>query len=162
MNVIVDPEDVDLLGHSWRCSRTGDTVNRQITVDGRRVNLAMSRVVLERKLGRPLTRSEIAMHINRNPLDNRRSNLCVGGRHCVIKHRSKQRTHAGKTTTSKYRGVSWIARNRKWRADITLTSCQKYLGSFSNEEDAAHVYDKAARDFFGRCAYQNFPEEARP
>lgn len=71
-------------------------------------------------------------HINRNPRDNRLSNL-----------RSANR--AGNAYNSKIRadnvsgvsGVSWNKRRKCWRAYLTVLGSQKHLGFYENIEMAA-------------------------
>lgn len=55
--------------------------------------------------------------------------------------------------TSKYKGVGFMKREQKWRAECD----GKRLGTFDNEEDAARAYDVEAYNRFGEWAYQNFP-----
>jgi len=38
--------------------------------------------------------------------------------------------------SSKYKGVYWHKRNRKWQSSITINGKNKHLGLFDNEEDA--------------------------
>mmetsp|Transcript_6889 Transcript_6889/g.11457 ORF Transcript_6889/g.11457 Transcript_6889/m.11457 type:complete len:293 (+) Transcript_6889:67-945(+) len=45
---------------------------------------------------------------------------------------------------SKYRGVSWIRANQKWKAQITIDGKQTYLGLFESEVEAAFAYDEHA------------------
>lgn len=42
--------------------------------------------------------------------------------------------------TSKYKGVSWYKPANKWRVSIWINGKQKYLGLFTNELEASHVY----------------------
>lgn len=64
-----------------------------------------------------------------------------------------------KGKTSKYRGVFCIYTNKQgqstWRASCDL----EYLGSFRSEKEAALAYNEAARQIFGKNAYQNVIEE---
>jgi hypothetical protein len=60
-------------------------------------------------------------------------------------------------------GVSWIANDKKWRAEIRVAtddgkSKRTYLGQFVKEADAALAYDQAAREHHKDKAQLNFPD----
>lgn len=59
-----------------------------------------------------------------------------------------------KSRRSKYRGVSKNGNN--WQVLIMVKKKKKYLGSFSNEEEAARVYDKCALQNHGIRAKTNY------
>ncbi len=59
--------------------------------------------------------------------------------------------------TSKYCGVSWDKRKRKWVASIKVGGKARFLGRFADEEAAARAYDEAARDNPNPHARINFP-----
>jgi hypothetical protein len=62
--------------------------------------------------------------------------------------------------TSRFRGVSWHAQSRTWRAQLQVHGKRKHAGSFDNEIEAAKAYDEAARRWHGHAARLNFPTEA--
>lgn len=48
---------------------------------------------------------------------------------------------------------------KKFQAQITVNSSPVYLGVYETRDEAARVYDAAARLCFGDVAYVNFPDE---
>lgn len=90
--------------------------------------------------------------LNNNPLDCRRSNMHVGEKGIVMRHRGKWKVPC----SSQYKGVSWFKAGRKWRADILINGKKKHLGWFTDEKQAAIAYDKAAYEAHGDLAFQNF------
>jgi len=91
-----------------------------------------------------------ADHINHNLLDNRRNNL----RKATHSQNQCNRTLTSKGS-SKYKGVSWNKGSKKWQAQIGINKQTKYLGVFDNENHAAHVYNLAAKRYFGEFALLN-------
>lgn len=47
-----------------------------------------------------------------------------------------------KMKSSRFRGVSLNKKNNKWKAVITYSSKQRFLGYFEGEEEAALAYDR--------------------
>jgi hypothetical protein len=90
-------------------------------------------------------------HIDRNGLNNTRSNLRI----CTARQNSYNRK--GRPTASKYKGVIWSTRRNKWIARIRNFGMSKQIGSFKNEISAAKAYDLKAAELFGEFAYLNFP-----
>lgn len=85
-------------------------------------------------------------HVNRNKLDNRRDNIRVATPSQNLMNQNKW-----KNKTSRYKGVSWNARRKKWQVFIR----HKYLGNYKTEKQAAAAYDKAAKELFGDYACVN-------
>jgi hypothetical protein len=58
---------------------------------------------------------------------------------------------------SKYRGVCWEKRGKKWQAAISCDGKKHNLGCFEDEEEAARAYDRAARAQHGTTGAVEFP-----
>jgi hypothetical protein len=58
-------------------------------------------------------------------------------------------------TTSKYYGVCLIKATNKWRAQIQIDGRRKNLGEFTDEKEAAAVFNKAAIEHYGEFAKLN-------
>lgn len=78
-------------------------------------------------------------HINTLRADNRWSNL----RRATVYENSLNRGKQ-KNNTSGYKGVSWNAKKRKWKAAITANSRPRHLGYFADPEAAHQAYTSAA------------------
>jgi hypothetical protein len=86
-------------------------------------------------------------HINGNPLDNRRENLRLATN---SQNQANRQIHS--TNTTGYRGVCWAKDTQKWQASIKVNRKSIYLGQYTNIEDAANAYKKAAEEYFGDFA----------
>ena len=93
-------------------------------------------------------------HRDHDGLNNQRSNL----READDKLNSRNARKRRSATSSQYKGVSWDPSTcGRWRVHIQIDGYQRYLGSAQDEEEAAHIYDRAARRYFGEFACLNFP-----
>lgn len=91
-------------------------------------------------------------HVDGDGLNNQRSNLRISSQTENMHNRRKLIVG-----TSKYKGVCWYRRERKWRARIRVNRKLISLGYFASETDAALAYNRAARKHFGDFALLNTP-----
>ena len=60
--------------------------------------------------------------------------------------------------TSGYRGVTWDASKKRWKAQIGVGGKVVNLGKFREKDEAARAYNSAARYYLGEAAELNFIE----
>jgi len=144
---LVDDEDFELVSrHKWYAHKAfrnvyADTHIRPIK---RQVNLLMHILIMGKKQGFEID------HINHNGLDNRRSNL----RHVTHAH-NIQNCRPTCNTSSIYKGVWWVKKEKKWGACIKQDGILYTLGRFITQQEAALAYNKAAFERFGEFACLN-------
>lgn len=68
-------------------------------------------------------------------------------------------TSSNKQLSSKFRGVCWNRKNKRWQAAINSGGKYLYLGSFIDEDEAAMAFDRAAIKLRGRKGKLNFTYE---
>jgi hypothetical protein len=86
-------------------------------------------------------------HINGDPGDNRIINLRP-----ATSSQNKANARKRSRNTSGWKGVSWHARDRKWRAMIGVAGRQQHLGYFDCPAEAHAAYVRAAEHHFGEFA----------
>lgn len=150
---LVDDEDYNLVSQfRWSLSRNGYATAKIPT--RMRDKYHASRTRAQRLLMYDsLDDKSVVDHINRDKLDNRKSNLRI----CSIQennmNKGKTNFKRKQSITSKYKGV-WWDRNR-WRTAITVKGKKIYLGRYDKEEDAARAYNAAAIKYCGEFSYVN-------
>jgi len=92
-------------------------------------------------------------HIDHDGLNNRRGNL----RLATFSENCRNQKKSAKAT-SRYKGVFWHKRVKKWAAHISAEGRQHHLGYFGDEGEAARAYDEAARELHKAFAAVNFPD----
>lgn len=120
---IVDKEDYDFLKQwKWHEHGSGYAI--------RRVGHPGKIIWMHREINK--TPEDLQTdHINRNRLDNRKSNLRSVTRSVNILN-SKKRVD----NTSGHKGVYWEKTKNRWLASICIDNKQIRLGRFKNKEDA--------------------------
>lgn len=93
---------------------------------------------------------EMIDHINGNTLDNRLCNLRFTNK-SLNSINSKKRVG----TSSKYRGVTWHAQNKRWLAQTGIKGKHISIGCFKNEVDAAIAYNNYMINLYGSYAKPN-------
>lgn len=140
---LVDDEDFERLNkHKWYC-RNGYAVRMTKFSLGKRQAILMHREIISPPQGL------VVDHINGDGLDNRKKNL----RACT--HAENIRNQKlNRLNTTGYKGV--CVNSKKWIARIKINGKLLYLGRYNTPEEAAQVYDEAARKYFGKFAKVNF------
>lgn len=149
---LVDDEDYERLSQ-WKW---------QYSTGGYAVRSVGSRSKHEIRMHREIMTGDRIDHINRNKLDNRRSNLRVAS-----KSQNKANSKKHNNCRSIFKGVS--QKSLKYRrkdgslcqtpirfaSRITVNGKTTRLGYYKSELEAALAYDKAARHYFGEYACVN-------
>ena len=151
---IVDPDDYERISrHKWyacRRNRTYYAIRGQWSpLLKKRLTISMHREIID------VPDDLFVDHINHNGWDNRKANL----RPATAAENAQNARYPKINTTSKYRGVWYNKKKKRWRAVIGVNNTRKVIGSFRNEIDAGKAYDKAARLYYREFAILNFPNE---
>jgi len=91
-------------------------------------------------------------HCNGYKMDNRRSNLrvCTNSQNLMNQRPQKRSKH------SKFKGVSYNFRRKKWAAYIDVNRKRTWIGcAFLSEIDAANAYNEAAIKHHGEFCRLN-------
>ena len=155
---IVDDIDEDLSNFRWYArfdpgyTNGGQYIarrNKRGVLIGRTAEY-LHRVIMERILSRQLEKGELVDHIDRNTLNNRRSNLRLATHSENMRNRD-----VPVSNTSGYKGVAYREDLNKWQARIVIANRRKSLGFFDNPIEAALSYNRAAIEYYGEFAVLN-------
>lgn len=89
-------------------------------------------------------------HGSKTRYDNRKENLRI-----ATHQENNQNAALSKNNTSGVTGVHWSKREQRWIATISINYKTKYLGSFSNKDDAITARKNAENENFGEFSYDN-------
>jgi hypothetical protein len=148
---IIDDIDFDFLNQfTWYIRKSKNVMYAKaiVLIDGSLKHIDMHRMIIKN-----LDTTKEIDHHNGDGLDNRRNNLRVCTHSQNIMNSPKSIRLKG--TTSKYKGVCWATRERKWVAHIRKDYVLKYLGRFDDEVEAAKAYNIAAKSLHGEYANIN-------
>jgi hypothetical protein len=137
---VIDDFNEDLTKYSWHYSQGYAVRKRHVGESGYPGSIGLHRVVLERKLGRPLRKGLITDHIDRNKLRNLVENLREAT-HSLSRlntHRNSESGYEG-VTRQGYEGYGW-------RARIRIDGKQVSLGTFRTKEEAYEAYKKKSEE----------------
>lgn len=121
--IIISPEDLDIVApYVWHVDKNGYAITKK---DGKMYK--MHRIIM----GLSTCNTLEVDHINRNTIDNRRTNLRIATRsqNCI----NRGLLSSNKSGTA---GVYWASSVGKWAAQISNNGVKHYLGVFDSLEDA--------------------------
>lgn len=90
-------------------------------------------------------------HEDRNPLNNRRSNLRI----CNRSQSSWNTGNFSSNKSSKYKGVTFNKARQKWVAQLSINNWPKGLGYFNSEKEAAEAYNEGVLKYRDNFAFTN-------
>ena len=140
---LVDDQDFEILNqYKWRADKDGNTYYavRGIWKDNKVFRLFMHREILDLKY----KDGKITDHINRNGLDNRKSNLRI------VSKAENCRNHGGHSdNTSGHTGVSWHKVIKKWQSQIRAGGEKICLGYYNNINNAIEARKQGEIKYWG-------------
>lgn len=140
---LVDDEDFEKVSkHKWHATRDGNTFYAKTNIGSKRI--FMHRLILNAPTGMDVD------HKNKNGIDNSRANIRICSR---TQNQANQNSRGG---TSKYKGVCWYSRERRWVSKIGFGGKKILLGYYKDEKEAARAYDIEAQKLYGDFAVLNF------
>lgn len=137
----VDDDDFNTLNKfRWHRLKNGKTIyatRKKCDQNGIWKNEYMHHMILS-----PTGKHEID-HIDGNGLNNQKSNLRF------VTHRQNLQNRHPDQKLSRFPGVTWCKRDKKWKAQIRFLGKNKHLGNFKDELEAATAYRVACKVLTG-------------
>lgn len=148
--VLFDDADIPIVeSYTWIISKHGQTNYALTVIDGKVTS--MHKLIMSN--GNPLL---VIDHIDNNGLNNCRSNLRL-----ITWAQNSGRRRIGSRNTSGYKGVSYVESRNKYQATIQAGGKSINLGRFDNIEEAAKVYEEAAKKHYGEYFDHHKLEQAQ-
>ena len=147
MFAIVDEEDFEKINSlKWCYEKHGkqDYANKAIRVGKKQRSVRMHQMILNCPQGYEID------HINGCGLDNQRKNLRI-----VNRMQNNWNSRKRRKATSRYKGVSFSKRDKKWKVQILSDSRYYSMGLFETEMGAALAYNDLAFKLRGEYARLN-------
>ena len=130
---LVDDEDFERLNQfKWCANRRGKifyAIRNSPTKNGKKHIIYMHHEILGKS-----SNNRITDHINGVGTDNQKKNL----RWVTYRQNTQSKKNINKS--SKYPGVSWGSRAKKWQTAIRIKGKKKWIGYFINEKEAFDAY----------------------
>lgn len=153
-STIIDSKHADLVDLGWYAIASQNTfyaVRNDPPTGNNRRHERLHRVIMSRKLGRPLDRRERVDHVDLDGLNNLEENLRLATPSQNAINSLKQRN-----SQSPYKGVGQLP-SGKWIARIRKDNVRHYLGVFPTAEDAYRAYCSKMEELYG--VFANFENE---
>jgi hypothetical protein len=152
-HTVVDLENYEWLNQwKWWAMLGINTVYAVRSVQGYRRREAV--IYMHRQIMNTL-KGMLTDHRNGDGLMNLRENLRICTEAENTHNMRPRDTRVHKDSSSGYKGVSWINKDKKWRAQITVNYKNINLGRFADEREAALAYNAAALKYHGKFAWLN-------
>lgn len=139
---IVDDEDYEWLNQwDWYAQKTGKNFYAVRKPWIQATQNCAKLYLMHREILKP-EKNLVVDHINKNTLDNRRSNIRI----CT-----QSENLMNIETKSGHKGVFCQKRKltKKWEANIYKNRIKYYLGCFETKEEALDAYRKKAKELYG-------------
>ena len=144
---LVDDEDFEWL-NKWKWHFHNKIAERTIWLKDKKTckKVRMHNVIINPSLGK------VVDHINRNRLDNRKSNLRI-----ATNQENQRNRGVSKSNISGYKGVHFKKRGNWYGYYVQIKISYKpiHLGVYRTAKEAALVYNLAAKKYFGEFAVLN-------
>jgi RecA-family ATPase len=130
---LVDDENYEYLSQwKWCANKRGKifyAIRNSLTENGKKHIIYMHHEILGKS-----SNNKVTDHINGVGTDNQKKNL----RWVTCRQNTQSKKNINKS--SKYPGVSWGSRAKKWQTAIRISGKKKWIGYFINEKEAFDAY----------------------